>query len=533
MKRKENLEKLLRHVTGYTSGNIFGIQVVGVTSDSRNIKPGMIFVAIPGAIHDGHEYIHEAIEKGAVSVVGTKPNLDLPVPYHIVGDSREALAIISANFYRNPSESLFVIGITGTDGKTTTAHLIFSILRAANINVGMISTVNVMIGDQILDTGFHVTTPEAPDVQYYLSKMVEHGITHVIIETTSHGLAQHRVSAIDFDIGVLTNITHEHLDYHGSFDEYRSAKSALFQKLSLGSKSLKPAKYNAILNYDDPSYHSINSKVNVPSISYGFSSSADIYASELSFDAIGIKFSMINNIGDDLCFDTNNNPLHYRCGLEGIHNVYNCLAAIATTRFSLGILNNAVMRGLETMKYIPGRMERINCGQAFRVYVDFAHTPNALQKSIQSVRNILDDQRISGRIITVFGSAGLRDTGKRKLMAKISVNMADITIFTAEDPRSESLDDILAGMKCAAEEEGGVVGQNCFVIPDRGQAIRVAIAKAASNDIVLICGKGHEQSMCFGDVEYSWDDRVAVRSALAELLGIEGPEMPFLPTQNA
>ena len=527
----KDIDKLLRQITGYTLGNINGIQVTGITSDSRHIEPGMVFVAIPGAIYDGHEYIDEAIEKGANLVVGTKPLIDLPVPYHVVGNSREALAILSANFYGNPSKNLFIIGITGTDGKTTTAHLIFNILRSANIKVGMVSTVNVVIGDQIIDTGFHVTTPEAPQVQYYLSKMVEHGITHVIVETTSHGLAQHRVSAIDFNIGVLTNITHEHIDYHGSFDEYKSAKSSLFSKLSSVSKYMKPAKYNAVINYDDPSYQFINSRVNLPSISYGLSSSADVYASELSFDSTGIQFSVSNNFNHELYSKKYFKPSYYQCGLEGTHNVYNCLAAIATTRFSMEISDSFVREGLETLKYIPGRMERIDSGQDFSVYVDFAHTPNALEKAIRSARNILDDRNINGRIITVFGSAGLRDIGKRQMMAKISVIMADITIFTAEDPRSESLDEILASMKRAAEDEGGVVGVNCFVISDRGQAIQVAITKAEPNDIVLVCGKGHEQSMCFGDVEYSWDDRIAVRSALAELLGIDGPEMPFLPTK--
>jgi UDP-N-acetylmuramoyl-L-alanyl-D-glutamate--2,6-diaminopimelate ligase len=416
-----------------------------------------------------------------------------------------------------------VIGVTGTDGKTTTANLIFQILLQAGCRSGIISTVNATIGGEIVDTGYHVTTPEAPEVQRYLARMVAAGLTHVVLETTSHGLAQHRVTACEFDVAVVTNITHEHLDYHGSYAAYTEAKGRLFSGLGLTSPKSQGNPRAAVLNTDDVSFSYLESVSPGPKIGYSLASTAAVvYARDIHQSPSGLYF-MVEGPGFSI-------PI--RSSLVGLFNVSNCLAAISATVVALGMPPEAAQTGIAAMTGVPGRMERIDVGQDFSAIVDFAHTPNALKVALETVKEITRQADPSRRVIAVFGSAGLRDAMKRRMMAEVSASLADLTILTAEDPRIEPLDQILADMALGAESQHGVEGQTFWRIPDRGEAIRFAVRQARPGDVVIACGKGHEQSMAFGAKEYAWDDRVAMRAALAERLGLAGPAMPFLPTQG-
>lgn len=495
------------------------IMIQGLCMDSRDAFPGCLFVALPGTTTDGHRYIPQAIQKGAVAVMGTQPYDANPhsVPYIQVQDARFALAYLSAALYNFPARSMTVIGVTGTDGKTTTTNLIYHVLLAAGLKAGMISTVNAVIGDQVLDTGFHVTTPEAPDVQRYLALMRDSGLTHAVLEATSHGLAQDRVTACEFDIAVVTNITHEHLDYHGSYEAYRAAKARLFQFLETTLPKPQGNPRLAVLNRDDVSYGYLSALVKGPQVAYSLQPGAEVWAETVRQDAEGLSF--VAHVGQHVI------PIRSR--LIGEYNVSNILAAIAATVLGLGVAPEAAQFGVFNLPGIPGRMERIDLGQDFFAIVDFAHTPNALKRALTTVR-----QLTRGRVIAIFGSAGLRDREKRHLMAAESARLADITILTAEDPRTESLEEILDVMLRAAVREGAVEGETVFRVPDRGEAIRLGVCLAQPGDVVIALGKGHEQSMCFGTVEYPWDDRLAMRAALAERLGLSGYSMPYLPTQG-
>jgi UDP-N-acetylmuramoyl-L-alanyl-D-glutamate--2,6-diaminopimelate ligase len=491
--------------------------ITGIAMDSRLVEPGYLFVAMQGGLADGHEFIQVAIRNGAAAIVGEKLIDGLSVPYIQVENSRQALTWLAAAFYGNPGRKLTVIGVTGTDGKTTTCNLLYQIFLAAGLKAGLISTVNAVIGDEVLDTGFHVTTPDAPDVQRYLARMVEAGLTHVVLETTSHGWAQYRVDACEFDIGVVTNITHEHLDQHGSFENYRAAKARLF--LSLEKTRPKPQGNPrlSVLNKDDSSYEYLSRLVNGPQSSYGVEASADIRAESIEYSPQGIHFEAV---GDGLRL-----PVTSR--LVGAFNISNCLAALTAAIRGLGLDPETAARGIAALTGIPGRMERINLGQPFTAIVDFAHTPNALQVAIEAVRNMTGK-----RVIVIFGSAGLRDKEKRRMMAEVAARLADVSVLTAEDPRTESLEGILEEMAAGARLQGGLEEKTFFRISDRGEAIRLGIRLAQPGDIVMACGKGHEQSMCFGTTEYPWDDRIAMQAALSERMGIEGPQMPHLPTQG-
>ncbi|HNT53324.1 MAG TPA: UDP-N-acetylmuramoyl-L-alanyl-D-glutamate--2,6-diaminopimelate ligase [Anaerolineaceae bacterium] len=494
--------------------------ITGVVLDSRQVLAGHIFVALVGGSLDGHRYIPGAVQSGAAAVVGTRAAVEfakLPVPYIQVADDRLSLAYLAAAYHGFPARQLTVIGVTGTDGKTTTANLIYQIMRTAGIQTGMITTINAVIGDAALDTGFHVTTPEAPDVQRYLAQMVAAGLSHVILETTSHGLAQHRVAACDYDIGVVTNITHEHLDYHGSIEAYRAAKARLFTGLAETPAKSHGCPRLAVLNADDGVYDSLRRLTSVRQVAYSLAPGADLYATDIVHDASGLHFMAVGP----------NFRQSVSSSLVGTFNVSNCLAALAVTVLGLGLDPAQAAAGIAGLQGVPGRMERIDLGQDFTAIVDFAHTPNALRRALEAVRPLT-----AGRVLVVFGSAGLRDRAKRRLMAEVAAELADLTYLTAEDPRTESLEEILAEMTGAACARGAVEGATVFRIPDRAAAIRQAVRAARSGDVVICCGKGHEQSMCFGDVEYPWDDRIALRSALAQQLGLPGPQMPLLPTNQ-
>jgi UDP-N-acetylmuramoyl-L-alanyl-D-glutamate--2,6-diaminopimelate ligase len=525
------LSGLVQNLPGESQPAFSDVEVSGINLDSRQVQPGSVFVALSGGGTDGHRYIQDAIRRGAVAVVGSQSLSGLSVPYFQVSDTRQALAILSAAYYEFPARKLTMIGVTGTDGKTTTCNLIHHILKAAGLQAGMISTVNAVIGDQVLDTGFHVTTPEAPDVQRYLAQMAAAGLTHVVLEATSHGLAQQRVKAVDFDIGVVTNITHEHLDYHGSYHEYRAAKGILFSDLEYTPhKAFNPPR-GAVLNRDDSSYEYLAGLAKVRRVSYGLHAGANVRAEGISYRAEGLNFTAVGLDAQGGEF-----RLPVASKLYGEFNVSNCLAAVAATLGVLGLDPSSVQEGIAALEGVPGRMEALELGQEFTAMVDFAHTPNALRVALLAVRQMLASSstiqvsiRAGGRIIAVFGSAGLRDRLKRRMMAETSIELADLSVFTAEDPRTESLAAILAEMAAGAQSRGGVEGKNFWRVPDRREALRFAVSIARPGDVVIACGKGHEQSMCFGETEYAWDDRVALRAALAERLGVPGPGMPFLP----
>jgi UDP-N-acetylmuramoyl-L-alanyl-D-glutamate--2,6-diaminopimelate ligase len=508
------LSALVAEISTQRASEVPPIEVMGLTDDSRQVGPGSLFVAIPGQRVDGHEYLADAVAAGAVAAVGEKP-ADLAVPYFRVSDSRSALAQLAAAWQGYPARRLVMIGITGTDGKTTTANLLYRALTECGLATGLITTVNARIGDRVLDTGFHVTTPPAIQVQAYLGQMVAAGLTHCVMEVTSHGLAQWRVGACEFDIAVITNISHEHLDYHGSAAAYHQAKARLFRQAA-GSR-LKPdgpAK-TAVLNRDDPSFEFLAGIPGLRPVSYGLHSRADFRATELAADWDGLRFRIEHDQVSHLV----------ESGLLGAYNVSNLLAAFAAAAGGLSLAPETVIGGLSKLPAVPGRMEQIDAGQRFTAIVDFAHTPNALRQALKAARQLTD-----GRLIAVFGSAGLRDRQKRQLMAAASAELADITILTAEDPRTESLDAILEEMAGAAAAAGADEGSTLYRVPDRGQALRLAVKLAGGGDLVIACGKGHEQSMCFGTVEYPWDDRTALRAALAERLDQPGPAMPLLPT---
>ena len=524
----------------YTPVKLADISITGIAINSRVVQPGDLFVAMQGGTVDGHDYIHTAIDRGAVAVVGQREMDNLSVPYIRVDDPRQSLTYLAAAFYDWPGRKLTVIGVTGTDGKTTTCNLIYHILVAAGLKAGMISTVNAVIGDEVLDTGFHVTTPDAHDVQRYLARMVEAGLTHVVLETTSHGWSQHRVDACEFDIGVVTNITHEHFDEHGSYENYRAAKARLFSSLERTHSKPQGNPRLAVLNRDDRSFYFLNNNVKVNKITFGMSDNADVQAVDISYTPKGMQF-----VGK-----RSKLRVGIIVNLIGQYNVSNCMAALCATVFGLGIKPDVAAEGIAKIPGIPGRMEAINMGQDFTAIVDFAHTPNALKVTLETAREMLASSHLpkrdrpgvalslskqvrgGPRVIAVFGSAGLRDKEKRRMMAGISAELADLTVLTAEDPRTESLDGILDEMATGLKSGGGSEGETFWRIPDRGEAIKFALQLARPGDIVLACGKGHEQSMCFGRVEHPWDDRIAMHAALAEYLGIDGPDMPYLPTQD-
>ncbi len=508
-----------------------------VTNDSRAMKPDGLFVAYQGIHLDGHRFIPQAIEKGAKAIImerDHKVNLPSHLSAYIVPNGRQALAHLCAAWHDYPSRKLTLIGVTGTDGKTSTLNLIYTILKREGRKVGMINTVNAIIDDEVIDIGLHVTTPDSPDIQHYLAYMVRAGMEICLLEVTSHSLSQHRVDACDFDIAIVTNITHEHLDEHGSLEAYRQAKARLFQM----------AQRTVVLNRDDWSYNYLKTQLqgHLPILSYSLTQPADLRASQIQVRPHTTQFEVIikgNEAGSK--------SYTVETPLIGHFNVSNCLAALAATVLGLEIDPQIALEAIGAFKGVPGRMERIEIGnpnQTFTAIVDFAHSPQSLRRALETVRNLINWQG-QGCIIAIFGCAGLRDVEKRTLMGYVAAEFADVTIITAEDPRTEDLDMIIATTAQAMIEKNVVeisaasllpyastssrsIPAPAFIrLPDRGRAIYLGIQLAQAGDIVIAFGKGHEQSMCFGTTEYPWDDREAMRTAL------RGRPLLTLPTANA
>jgi UDP-N-acetylmuramoyl-L-alanyl-D-glutamate--2,6-diaminopimelate ligase len=483
------------------------VPITGVHHDSRQIQAGSIFVAISGVTFDGRDFIPQALERGAAAVaVEEEPihhspftihHSPLEIPVITVKNARAALAHLSAAFYSHPSRRLKMIGVTGTDGKTTTCNLIHGVLTAAGHRAGMVSTISARIGEAEVDTGFHVTTPEAQDLQAYLRRMLDAGAGYAVLEATSHGLAQHRVDAVDFDVAVLTNITHESLEYHGTFEAYRDAKARLFRMLMESERKPGVPKV-AVLNADDPSFAHFRALPADLHLSYAVDAPADLTATNVRTTPAGLHFTAHTPAG----FFEVTSPL------LGVYNVYNVLAALA-----VGVAQNvsveAMQAGIASVRGVIGRMDPVDEGQDFIALVDFAHTPGALENALRAARKLT-----SGQVIAVFGCAGLRDVEKRPMMGEIAARLADVTVITAEDPRTENLDAIVDQIAEGAERAGGRQGRDYFRVTDRGEAIRAAVEMARAGDLVIVCGKGHEASMCFGTTEYPWSDHVALRKAL-------------------
>ncbi|MCD6329535.1 MAG: UDP-N-acetylmuramoyl-L-alanyl-D-glutamate--2,6-diaminopimelate ligase [Candidatus Cloacimonetes bacterium] len=498
------LQKLLKSLQDYT---VLGykavreIDISGISFNTRNLEKGDLFVAIKGVDVNGHKYVNKALEKGASAILledEAYVSKGKDIPFIKIQNTRKALALIAAAFYGFPARKLKVIGVTGTDGKTTTSTIIHQILNDAGYKTGLITSINAIIGDKAFQTGFHTTTPDALSLQKYLAEMVASGSEYAIIETSSHGLAQYRVEACEYDIAVLTNITSEHLDFHKSRDEYISAKAHLFELLSLSYKKNDIPKIS-VLNYDDPSYGTFSKYDADQHFSFGLNTKADFLADEISQENGLLKFTI----------HTRKDKFNVESHLLGIYNVYNILAAVAVA-YSQNISKEKIILSIASLQHIKGRMERIahKTGN-FNMIIDFAHTTNALENALDSVRSFT-----KGLIHVVFGSAGLRDVQKRKEMGIVAGKLADKIYITAEDPRTESVDDIINEIAAGCIQEGRKEGIDFFKIPDREKAIEKAILSAQDGDTVITCGKAHETTMCYGAQELPWSEYLVVQNAL-------------------
>lgn len=513
--------------------------VLHVTADSRTVLEGSVFVAIAGGTQDGHRYIPSAIDSGAVAVIGSLPVKELAtvgiappvgVPYFVVDDTRYALAVASAALYGNPSREMTVIGVTGTDGKTTTCTLLESILVEATRSVhypdgrvGVITTVGATILGEEQDTGLHVTTPDAPEVQKYLAKMREAGCLYAIIESTSHGLAQRRVAAVDYNVAAVTNITHEHLDYHGTREAYVQAKAMLFRSLNAEVVDHHVKRFAVLNSDDDGSYDALRHAMEEETASNGVQTPVYIYGiGQNAGRSVDVQAINIAYLPSMTIFDLvwKGEALSIETCLIGEFNVQNILCA-ATVALGLGIEPEAVQRGVKQMAGIIGRMERIDRGQSFLALVDFAHSPVSLERALHTLRPLVESDGLGnpGRLIAIFGCAGLRDHQKRRLMGSVSARLADYTVITAEDPRTENLADINSEIELGVLEH--TTSEQYSIVPDRTDAIRHAVRIAKPGDVVVAFGKGHERSMCFGTTEFPWSDQDAMAQAL-EWVGYSG-----------
>ncbi|MCX6050792.1 MAG: UDP-N-acetylmuramoyl-L-alanyl-D-glutamate--2,6-diaminopimelate ligase [Chloroflexi bacterium] len=511
------------------------VDIQQITADNRTITPGALFVALQGRQVDGHHFIGDATNRGALAVVGTLSPSELaqqgrPLPAHLpyvqVKNSRLALATCCAVFYHFPSRALTVIGVTGTDGKTTTSSLLEAILAVATREnaddagrVGVITTVGAKIRGEARDTGLHVTTPDAPEVQHFLAQMREAGCVYAVVESTSHGLNQERVAAVDFDLAAVTNITHEHLDEHGTREAYVAAKAKLFR--ALYTTPVKPGVPRcAVLNADDEgSFGALQTVLAEEAAQHGpvakihtyglanaekrMAQTADVTATDVAYFPDRTAFT-VRWWGGEFGLET---------PLIGDFNVYNVLCA-TTVALALGIDPARIQMGVAHFSGVLGRMQRIDEGQAFLALVDFAHTPVSLERALLTLRPLVGHGQLDGqgRLIAVFGSAGLRDRAKRRLMGQVSGRLADFTVITAEDPRTEDVNEINAAIAAGVRE---FADEHAFtIIADRTQAIQWAVELAGPGDVVAAFGKGHERSMCFGTTEYPWSDQQALADAL-------------------
>ncbi|MGH7354438.1 MAG: UDP-N-acetylmuramoyl-L-alanyl-D-glutamate--2,6-diaminopimelate ligase [Candidatus Rokuibacteriota bacterium] len=468
--------------------------VSGVVADSRRVRPGDCFVAVPGFRQDARRFVPEAVRRGAgVVVTEGGPLADVSVGQVLVPSARRALARLAAFWYEHPSRALTLVGITGTNGKTTTSYLVDALLRAGGTPTGIIGTIQYVIGDEVLPAG--QTTPEALDVQEMLATMRTRGVRGVAMEVSSHALALHRADDLDFDVAVFTNLTQDHLDFHGTLGAYRAAKRRLFELLAAGRKPRR----TAVVNADDPSGAAMVAGLDLPVLSFGLGEGARVRPTEWRSSLDGIRLSV----------DTSAGRVTLVSPLVGEHNVMNLLAAVATG-LALGLPAETIARALGAVGAVPGRFERVDVGQPFLVVVDYAHTPDALERVLATARRLT-----RGRLAVVFGCGGDRDRGKRPVMGEIAARLADRVWVTSDNPRSEVpgaiIDEILAGVRRVSGADARVAAE-----PDRRTAIRAALHAAAAGDTVVIAGKGHETYQLVGSEVLPFDDRDIARRILQE-----------------
>ncbi|HHW41551.1 MAG TPA: UDP-N-acetylmuramoyl-L-alanyl-D-glutamate--2,6-diaminopimelate ligase [Syntrophomonadaceae bacterium] len=467
-------------------------EITGIHYDSRQVKPGFIFVCIKGFRVDGHSFVKDALERGAVGVIGErKVTVPEGVAWVQVSDTRSALASISANFYGHPSRQLFLCGVTGTNGKTTTTHLIEAVLRAGGEKTGLIGTVWNKVGEQ--KRAVVHTTPESLELQALLREMADAGVGAVAMEVSSHGLVLQRVAQCEFDAAVFTNLTQDHLDFHKDMREYLEAKMLLFRGLGRNRTKRRPC--YAVVNADDPSGPEIVENTSVPVITYGIREKSDLKAEDVKLSPRGISYILVYR-GERLPFTLS---------LPGAFNVYNSLAAIGVG-LQEGIPVQVIRDALREVKGVPGRFEVVDAGQDFTVIVDYAHTPDGLENVLRTARAVT-----GGRLITVFGCGGDRDPGKRPLMGKISGELSDYTVITSDNPRTEDPGRIIEQIVLGINQVGGA---KFTVEPDRSEAIRIALHYARKGDLVIIAGKGHEDYQIIGDRKIPFDDRRVARNII-------------------
>ena len=487
--------------------------IAGVTSDSRDVVAGSLFVAVPGFETDGHRFLGDAIERGATALLVQADRRHLWEPFAAnpnvavvsVPDTRRALARAAAAFYGEPARKLGVIGVTGTDGKTSVVHLIAHVLEAAGRRAGHMSSVSFRAAGEAVPNASHMTTLEAPAIQAQLAAMVEGGIRYAVIEASSHGLALHRVDACDFDVAVFTTLSSDHLDFHETLDAYRDAKGRLFRMLD-ESPGKEGVPKTAVLNADDPASEYFRKQTSAPAMTYAIDAQADVRAEAIGRSGAGLTFRLLTPAGS----------ADVAVRLAGRFNVYNCLAA-AAVGLSQGLRLDEVVRGLQSFPGVPGRLEGIDAGQPFAVVVDIASTPEALRRVLEVLR-----PDTSGRLLAVFGCAGERDPARRAGMGRAAAELADFTVLTNEDPRREDPDAIIETIASGLHEAGRQEPRDFVRITDRRAALRYAFDNANAGDTVLLAGKGTEQSIVIGQEHHAWDEAKVARELLAELAGGSG-----------
>jgi UDP-N-acetylmuramoyl-L-alanyl-D-glutamate--2,6-diaminopimelate ligase len=457
------------------------VPIMDVTYRSSEVRPGSLFFAVPGAHTDGHLFAGEAVAAGALAVA-VEWWLDVPCAQVLVPSVRRAMGPMSAAFFGVPSTRMTMVGVTGTNGKTTTTYLLESIFRAAGLRPGVIGTTGVRIEGRHVP--FERTTPEAPDLQRLLARMAGEGVTACATEVSSHGLHQCRVDGTRFACSVFTNLSQDHLDYHGTLEEYFRAKARLFTpELSV----------RGVVNADTPEGRLLVGGASIPLVTFGLGPESDLRARNVEVSASGIAFDLEGS--------------RVRSHLRGTFNVYNCLGAAAAAR-EVGVDHASIVEGIGALAGVPGRLEPVECGQPFAVLVDYAHTPDSLENVLRAARELAP-----GRLIAVFGCGGDRDRGKRPLMGEAATRLADLTVVTSDNPRSEEPAAIIEQIEAGARRGGGA-----YVLePDRRAAIRTALAEATSTDVVVIAGKGHETGQEFRDRTIPFDDRVVAAEEMATL----------------
>lgn len=493
MKRVEDIVKVISpiQVEGPQTA-----EVCHITADSRTVQEGSLFICLVGATVDGHSFVEKAVQDGAVAVVVSKP---VTVPDHValiyVEDTRQALQAAVPFFYDYPASKMRMIGVTGTNGKTTTTHIIAHLLRSQGYTVGVIGTVHILIDDQSYP--IHNTTPDVADLQQILQQMVDAGVTHCIMEVSSHALALGRTAGVEYDTAVFTNLTQDHLDFHKTFDNYLAAKAKLFKQVS-ASYQVKEGK-GAVINVDDAYGQSIVDVTTSPMITYSTEGKGSMNASDLTVTAKSSKFT--------LNYDGKSYPISTK--IAGMFNVYNTLAAVGATLYE-GLSMEEIVKGLATFTAVPGRFELIEEGQDFAVVVDYAHTPDGLENILQTAKKIVEN-----RILVVFGCGGDRDATKRPIMGRIAAQFGDRVFVTSDNPRTEDPVQIVKDVEVGVRE--GLHDDVTYeVIVDRREAIHKAIAEATTSDVVIIAGKGHEDYQILKDETIHFDDREVAREALKE-----------------